>query len=94
MRISPFQNRRAGGRQKKSEKLCRYGIDVTCAPRGRERALNFDARARKNVFTRLFERAGGQASPTVEEAWPSARARARAKYKPKLQNNHFFVSKL
>ena len=50
-------------------------------------------RARVRLFfSCFFERAGGQASPPVEEAWPSARA--RAKYKPQLQKNHFFVSKL
>ena len=51
------------------------------------------ARAEELVLLVFFERAGGQA-PQLWEAWPSARARARAKYKPKLQNNHFFVSKL
>ena len=63
------------------------------APRARKSAKFQRARAEELVLLVFFERAGGQA-PQLWEAWPSARARARAKYKPKLQNNHFFVSKL
>ena len=62
-------------------------------PRARKNAKFQSARAAERVLLVFFERAGGQA-PQLWEAWPSARARARAKYKPKLQNNHFFVSKL
>ena len=63
------------------------------APRARKSAKFQRARAEELVLLVFFERAGGQA-PQLWEAWPGARARARAKYKAKPQNNHFFVSKL
>ena len=50
----------------------------------KERQISTRARVRL-FFSCFFERAGGQASPPVEEAWPSARARARA-----LSTNHNF----
>ena len=47
------------------------------APRARKSAQFQRARAEELVLLVFFERAGGQA-PQLWEAWPSARARARA----------------
>ena len=47
------------------------------APRARKNAKFQRARASERVLLVSFERAGGQA-PQLWEAWPSARARARA----------------
>ena len=47
------------------------------APRARKSAKFQRARAEELVLLVFFERAGGQA-PQLWEAWPSARARARA----------------
>ena len=46
-------------------------------PRARKNAKFQSARAAERVLLVFFERAGGQA-PQLWEAWPSARARARA----------------
>ena len=46
-------------------------------PRARKNAKFQSARAAERVLFVSFERAGGQA-PQLWEAWPSARARARA----------------
>ena len=48
------------------------------APRARKSAQFQRARAEELVLLVFFERAGGQA-PQLWEAWPSARARARAR---------------
>ena len=49
-------------------------------PRAQKSAKFQRARASERVLLVFFERAGGQA-PQLWEAWPSARARARARAK-------------
>ena len=64
-------------------------------PRARRKEPQISTRARvRTCFTCLFWTCGRPGPPALGGLAERARARARAKYQPKLQNNHFFVSKL